>query len=144
MFRGLGGTEKSTILNRSIKMFTLSGISNSTQGLLSGIKCESLEEKVEVATEYWSEVATNIEDWQLAKQRKVSSADLRRDYIHAHTLALAALGRVGNSLLSNHRRGWKTKLKKLRSLDWSRDNSKQRERREMNAGTLSKRKVNNV
>jgi len=27
----------------------------------------------------------------MARRRKVSSAELRRDYIHAHTLALAAL-----------------------------------------------------
>ena len=72
----------------------------------------------------------------------MSAADLRRDFIHAHTLALAALARVGNALLSQHRNDWKGRLKKLESLDWSRANAELWEGRAMNAGRLSKRSVN--
>ncbi len=82
-----------------------------------------------------------MSDWQLAKERQISSADLRRDYIHSHTLALASLARVGNTLLTKHRRAWKGKLKKLETLDWSRA-ARQWEGRAMNAGRLSKRGVN--
>jgi DNA sulfur modification protein DndB len=45
-----------------------------------------------------------LPDWQQARERKVSPAELRRDYVHAHTLALAALGRVGCDLLDRHPR----------------------------------------
>lgn len=142
VFHGLTETERSTISNRSIKMFTLSGIYNATQALLIGLELDSVEEKLELAIEFWSEVSRYMADWQLAHERKVSAADLRRDYVHAHTLALAGLARAGNTLLSKHRRGWKGKLKKLSSLDWSRSNSEQWEGRAMNAGRLSKRNVN--
>lgn len=142
VFNELTEIERSTISNRSIKLFTLSGIHSSTQGLLSGIKLDSIDEKIQLAIDFWTEVAANMDDWQLAKERKVSAADLRRDYVHAHTLALAALGRVGNTLLTNHHRGWKIKLKKLKTIDWARGNSKQWEGRAMNAGRLSKRNVN--
>ena len=142
VFDGLTETERSTISNRSIKLFTLSGIYNATQSLLQGLELETVEDKLTTAVEYWSEVATHVPDWQLAHDRKLSAADLRRDFIHAHTLALAALARVGNTLLSKHKKGWKGKLKKLSSLDWSRSNSKQWEGRAMNAGRLSKRNVN--
>jgi DNA sulfur modification protein DndB len=142
VFSGLVETERSTISNRSIKLFTLSGIYNSTQTLLAGLGLETLDEKVDSAAEFWTEVSKHIPDWQLAKDRKVSSADLRRDFVHAHTLALTALARAGNALLSKYGKTWKSKLKKLDSLDWSRSNSKLWEGRAMTTGRLSKRNVN--
>ena len=54
---------------------------------------------------------------------------------------MASLARVGNTLLTKHRRAWKGKLKKLDTLDWSRA-AEHWEGRAMNAGRLSKRSVN--
>ncbi len=141
VFNGLTETERSTISNRSIKLFTLSGIHNATQSLLAGLDLESTDARIDMAVEFWIAVSQHIADWQLARERKVSAADLRRDYIHAHTLALAALARAGNALFSKHTKSWKNKLNKLDSLDWSRTSS-QWEGRAMNTGRLSKRNVN--
>src|SRR5207253_3450414 len=66
------------------------------------------------------------------------------DYIHAHTLALAALARAGNDLVRKHPRDWKHKLARIASIDWSRSNSKLWEGRAMSAGRLSKKTVNVV
>lgn len=142
VFSGLTETERSTISNRSIKLFTLSGIHNATQALLMGLELEAAEERVALAVEFWTEVSQHIGDWQLARQRKVSAADLRADFVHAHTLALAALARVGNTLLAKHRTDWKPRLKKLATMDWSRSNTALWEGRAMSAGRLSKRNVN--
>lgn len=142
VFNGLTETERSTISNRSIKLFTLSGIYHATQSLLQGLELNTPEAKVEAAVEFWTEVSKQISDWQLARDRKVSAADLRRDYVHAHSLALAALARVGNALLKTQDKAWKATLKKLASLDWSRSSSRLWEGRAMNAGRLSKRSVN--
>ena len=142
VFIGLTETERSTISNRSIKLFTLSAIHNSTHALLMGLELQSREEQASLASEFWTEVSRHITDWTLAKDRRISAADLRRDFIHAHALALAALARVGNTLLSQHRKEWKQKLKPLDSLDWSRANVDLWEGRAMNAGRLSKRSIN--
>jgi DNA sulfur modification protein DndB len=141
IFTGLTEMERSTISNRSIKLFTLSGIHNATHTLLSGIDLPDDDARVRLATEFWDSVGSLISDWTLARDRKVSSAELRQDYVHSHTLALAALARVGNALLATETKGWKGKLKKLSSLDWSRSN-RQWEGRAMSAGRLSKRNVN--
>ena len=123
IFTELTELERSTISNRSLKLFTLSGIYSATRSLLAGIELKTADERVAVAADYWSAVARQIPDWQLAKERKVSTADLRRDYIHAHTLALTGLGRAGNTLLQAHPGDWKPQLEKLRTLDWSRSNA---------------------
>jgi len=141
IFTGLTEMERSTISNRSIKLFTLSGIHNATHTLLSSIDLPDDDARVRLATEFWDSVGNLISDWTLAKDRKVSSAELRQDYVHSHTLALAALARVGNALLATETKDWKGKLKKLSSLDWSRGN-RQWEGRAMSAGRLSKRNVN--
>ena len=142
VFNGLTETERSTISNRSIKLFTLSGIYHATQTLLQGLELTTIEQRQDRAVEYWTEVSRYVSDWQLARERKITASDLRRDYIHAHTLALAAMARVGNALLRDSSHPWKPRLKKLSSLDWARSNSAQWEGRAMNAGRLSKRNVN--
>jgi DNA sulfur modification protein DndB len=142
IFEGLTETERSTISNRSIKLFTLSGIYSATQILLADIPADTSEEKIAIASEFWSEVAQHIPDWQLVKERRVTAADLRRDFIHAHTLALAALARVGNTLLQLGDKNWKSKLSKLEKVDWSRSNTRVWEGRAMTAGRLSKRNTN--
>ncbi len=144
VFTELTELERSTISNRSLKLFTLSGIYNATRSLLADIELDTAEKQVDLAADYWCEVARQIPDWQLAKDRKVSTADLRRDYIHAHTLALAGLGRAGNTLLRAFPEAWKAHLRKLRELDWSRSNSAVWEGRAMSAGRLSKKTVNVV
>lgn len=142
IFADLTELEKSCISNRSLKLFTLSGIYNATHALLAEMDLGSVDEKLSVATEFWTEVSRHIAEWELAKERKVSTAELRRDFVHAHTLALAGLGRAGNSLLASRQRDWKTVLQKLKTLDWSRTNDKLWEGRAMNAGRLSKKTVN--
>jgi DNA sulfur modification protein DndB len=147
VFTDLIETERSTISNRSIKLFTLSGIYHATQNLLAGRDEEPFEAKIGLAVEFWNELGEHVPDWKLAKQRKVSAAELRRDYVHAHALALHALalhalGRAGSELIRRYPRDWKSKLTRLKSLDWSRSNSQLWEGRAMNAGRLSKRGVN--
>src|SRR5262249_57798721 len=99
VFQGLTETQRSTIANRSVKLFTLSGIYHATQTLLAGQPDQPLETRLDLAASFWNEVAKHIPDWGLAKERKVNAADLRRDYVHAHTLALVALARAGPALL---------------------------------------------
>ena len=144
VFTDLTETQRSTISNRSIKLFTLSGIYHATQVLVAGHGEGPLDARVELAAAFWNEVSKHIPDWQRAKERKVSAADLRRDYIHAHTLALAALARGGHELLRKHSKDWKQRLAKLDSLDWARSNTRLWEGRAMSAGRLSKKTVNVV
>lgn len=138
VFNGLTEMERSSISNRAVKLFTLSGIFHGTQALLGNHKDSAPQQKVEIATEYWNEVAKHIPDWQMAKEGKATPADLRQNYVHAHALALAALGYAGAALLAQHPKTWKSKLDLLRNVDWSKKNKKLWEGRAMNAGHLQK------
>ena len=132
---------KSSISNRSFKLFTFSAIYHATARLLSGQKDEPFERKLVIAVDFWEEVSRNMPDWQRAKERKVSPAQLRRDYIHSHALALAALARVGSDLLKGDSRSWRRRLKGIKTIDWRRDNAKLWEGRATIAGRLSKTRI---
>ncbi len=140
VFRNMTEMEKTSISNRSTKLFTLSGIHQGTQCLLrkSDKKPEITDEEARIALEFWTAVSENMKDWQLAAAKDVSTSELRRDYIHAHALALHAIGRMGSILLSTAGRDYKKDLKKLGQIDWARKNSALWEGRAMFNGKISK------
>jgi DNA sulfur modification protein DndB len=142
VFKDLTEKQRSTLSNRSLKLFTLSAIYHATQILMADQEGATHEQRVDLAASFWNEVARNIPDWGLAKERKVTTADLRRDYVHSHALGLAAIARAGRDLLRQHPKDWKGRLEKLTSLDWSRSNTDLWEGRAMIAGRLSKRSIN--
>jgi DNA sulfur modification protein DndB len=139
IFRDLTEKTKTTISNRSRKLFTLSVLYQSTAELLRKKKgTEPTAKDQETAVAYWTEVGKNITEWQQAAERKVATSDLRRDCIHAHGIALRALGRLGVDLLASHPNDWKKKLSGLKKVDWGRQTSGLWEGRAMTGGRISK------
>lgn len=144
VFKGMTETAKTSISNRSRELFTLSSIYQATKKLLgkkSGAAVSEQEEQLVV--EFWTEVSKNIPDWRDAASRKASPAELRRNCVHAHGVALQAIAIAGASLIANHPKAWRKKLAKLRRLDWSRQNAELWEGRALIGGRLSKA-YNNV
>jgi DNA sulfur modification protein DndB len=125
-------------------MFTLSTIYQATAALLgnnSKVK-EMTKEEEKLAREYWNAVAENIPEWQLLIRGEVASSSLRNDFIHAHGIALHALGLAGRGLIEEYPDTWKDQLKFLHEIDWARSNEKVWEGRAMNNGTISKSQMN--
>lgn len=123
MFSRLTEMEKSSISNRSNRLFTLSAIKNATKVLLRIRKGQLIEpEERDLAVAYWDAVAESMPDWSLAKARRVSTAELREGYVHAHGVMLQAMGHVGGFLLSRPRSEWQATLQGLKKIDWSRSN----------------------
>jgi DNA sulfur modification protein DndB len=138
VFDGMTEMVRSKISNRSLKLFTLSGIYHATRILLAQKQGIPFAEKVALATEFWTQVATLIPDWNRAKRREVSPAELRATCIHSHAIALSALARAGRSVLNVEREKRRRRLAPLGRLDWSRSNRRLWEGRAMTAGRLSK------
>lgn len=142
-FKGLTEMEKSTISNRSTKLFTLSSIKHANRALLKKQPREGVtpEERL-LAKEFWEAVAEQIPDWGRARARKVSSAELRQEFIHSHGVGMQAIGIAGAALLSKNPKGWRVALKQLRKIDWSRASTNIWEGRAMTHGRISKATVN--
>ncbi len=138
VFSRLTELEKSSISNRSSKLFTLSAIRNATKSLLGGAKYEHIaDEDYLLAASFWSEVGRNMPDWQLVMEKKISTSELRESHIHSHGVFLQAMGEIGESLITQPKDSWKRKLKRLIEIDWSRSNPDW-EGRAMHHGRISK------
>ena len=123
VFRGLTEVERSSISNRSTKLFTLSSIKHATRALLrKGPKDPVSDTEKLLALDYWETVGDAMPDWGDVRARQCPTAHLRAKYIHAHGVALLALGIAGADLLSSRPKDWKGSVRKLRTINWARDN----------------------
>lgn len=146
VFNGLTEFEKTTISNRSVKMFTLSSIYQATEAFLGkNLDIQAnFNNYMNLTSKYWNEVYQNIPEWQWAVEKRVTTAELRKEYIHVHGVALHALGKVGHALIEQYPDNWQAKLLQLQKINWSRENTKVWEGRAMVGGRINKSQANLV
>ena len=138
MFRDLVEMEKSTLSARSRKLFTLSALYGATQSLLVDLPERDSAEWVALVARFWTKVADHMPEWRAVRERKMSAAEVRRDFIISHGIALQSIGRAGNVLIRTYPSDWEGKLGALKSIDWSRSNARLWEGRAMSGGRVSK------
>lgn len=143
-YRSVVEMERSTLSPRSRKLFTLSALYGATQSLLTGLQFPDVAEAADVARAYWEMVAEQIPEWQAVRKGNMSAGEVRQEFIHSHGIALAAMGRVGNTLLSASTQpsDWEPYVANLSSIDWTRANSGLWEGRAMIGGRVSKASMN--
>ena len=139
-YRGIVEMERSSLAARSRKLFTLSAIYNAIQVLLTGQQFDSVQDAAACAQAYWEAVATQFPIWDQVRRGEVNAGDVRSDFIHSHGIALHALGRVGARFMQEHPDpdAWPVQLEGLRTIDWSRSNTKLWEGRALIGGRVSK------
>jgi len=130
--------EKTSLSTRSRKLFTLSAIHSANNSLLKREKIRSLEEAADLSIQFWDELGKYIKEWKLVKSFKVTSGEIRQDFVHCHAIVLQALGTLGSDLLSLSKAEQKKRLKILGKINWKRSNSRVWEGRAMIGGRIQK------
>lgn len=142
LFRDIVDYEKSSLAPRSRKLFTLSAFYNACSELIQGISTGNVDSDAKVARDYWEAVALQFPVWKQVLEGTVSAGEVREGFVHAHGIALQAMGRMGNALLRTHPDNWSAHLPKLKVIDWSKKNTSAWEGRTLLGGRLSKTHVN--
>jgi DNA sulfur modification protein DndB len=135
-YKSLVEMERSTLSPRSRRLVTLSAMYSATAALLHRVD-RATEKLAVLAGDYWEDLARHIQEWQLVSQGRMTSGEVRQDYIHSHGTALQALGMAGNALI-RAKAPWKSRLRKLRTLDWRRCNATLWEGRALVGGRVSR------
>lgn len=130
--------EKSSLAKRSRKLFTLSAFYNACADLVAGLATGDLSKDAAIAREFWEEVAKHFPAWAQVREGRMPASEVREGFIHSHGIALQAIAKAGNSLLTLHPKDWKKRLSALGKINWSRSNAKVWEGRAMIGGKLSK------
>mgnify|MGYP000388390798 FL=1 len=137
--KGLVEFERTSLSERSRKLFTLSSLSAATQELLSGLEFKNIEEAVAQSSIFWTALFERIPEWQLVRASKMTSGEIRKDFVHSHGVLLQAFGKVGSAIYLNSRRSPNFKvLDKLSLIDFQRSNLTDWEGRVMIGGRMSK------
>lgn len=139
LFRGSVDFEKTSLSNRSTKLFTLSNVYDATCMLLNKSKGEMVSQKEKkLASNFWIALSAVIPDWKSYIAGEVKSSLLRKQFVHSHGVILVALGILGRSLIQQHPENWRSYLLNLNSLDWKRTNVELWEGVAMEGGKISK------
>lgn len=137
-FKGLVETERSTLSERSRKLFTLSAIYSACSALLEDEEYKDVNHAAESCIAYWDEIAKHIPEWSFVRSARMTSGEIRRDFLHSHAIALQAFGIVGRELTRLHQDTWPKKLAAVSKIDWSRSNAQLWEGRALIGGRVSK------
>jgi DNA sulfur modification protein DndB len=138
IFRDIVDLEKSSLAPRSRKLFTLSAFYNACADLVQDIATGNLDQDAQTAREFWDAVARHFPAWTQVRDGKLAASEVREGFIHSHGIALQAIGKAGNALLKGNPGGWKSRLKALAQIDWSRKNARLWEGRALIGGKVSK------
>jgi DNA sulfur modification protein DndB len=142
VFRDIVDMEKSSLAPRSRCLFTLSAFYNACADLVQGLSTGDVIQDAEIAREFWESVAKQLNLWLKVKDGYIAAGELREGYIHSHGIGLHALGRAGNALLKKHPKNWKSKLRAIKTIDWSKKNLSLWEGRALIGGKVSKATTN--
>lgn len=142
LFSSVVAMEKSSLSQRSRKLFTLSAVYSAIKALVKDLMYQN-NELIELIVDYWDAVASHIQEWILVYEHKLSAGESRSDYVHSHSTALHALGIVGNSLIKEFPDDWKDRLTNIKKINWSRTNTTCWEGRVLIGGNIQK-SSNNV
>ncbi len=123
VFKGVVEMERSTIAERSSKLFPFSGIYSASKNLIDLEKNKKIDQQVNTLSLFWETIGENIDQWRGVRIGNLSAAEVRRDFIHSHVIILQALGLMGRDLLKQFPNNWKSKLKNLKKIDWLKNNS---------------------
>ncbi len=143
LFRGAVEYEKTSLSNRSIKLFTLSNVYQAFCNLMNKTKGDNVSaSEKKLAIDYWNAVSVVIPEWKSFLNGEIKSSVLRRKFVHSHGVVLVALGIAGRSLIEQYPDSWRGRLMVLHSLDWRRGNTKMWEGVAMEGGKISKAHLN--
>ena len=125
VFKGLVDKDAVSLPVRSTKLFSLSALYDANEELLKNVRVtgeHSHEEMVQLAVDFWEEVAKAIPAWGKVKSEDIKALELRQESISSHAVVLRALGAVGADLLKEEPEAWKPHLAELATVDWSKKN----------------------
>ena len=144
VFEGLVELEKTTLSSRSRRLFTLSALYNASKEILQGYEVNEGEKATLAVSTFWKSVFMNIKEWRAVREGKVTSGEVREDFIHTHAVALQSIARAGVALMKEHPSDWKKRISALSKVDWRRKNVHLWEGRAMIGGRMSKAQQNVV
>ena len=112
--------ERDNLGKNSSKLITLNTLYKANQKILHKSDCN--EEDLKFLKLYWENVCLNIEEWNELLAKEITKKDLKENYILTLGVTIQAFGKLGRIFYNNRSLKMEETLKKLKNIDWSREN----------------------
>ena len=128
VFQGMVDKDAVSIGMRSPKLLSLSALYDATQELFRANAIlydeeTSVPSLVQIGREFWEAVSNAMPEWRKVKAEHQRAVELRQESIASHAVVLRAIGAAGGELMKARPDDWKEELLKLKTIDWSKQNS---------------------
>lgn len=122
-FQGMVDKERVSLPPKASQLFTLVSLYDANKEFLFSQPTITLfEDKVLAVVEFWKYIVSKIPAWSEVKAGKVTSPDLRKDTISAHSVILRTLGSIGGQVKVQCPNDWQKRLSTLSTIDWRKTN----------------------
>lgn len=118
LFKLYTDKEKSTLAKYSAKAFTLSTIYNSNKKIIGSDKINK-----RFILNFWQYTLKNISELNMLLNKEIKAKEIRSSYVVSHGTFLEAMGHIGNYYYNDNWEECQKKLKGLKKINWSRENS---------------------
>ncbi len=127
VFQGMVDKDAVSIGVRSPKLVSLSALYDATLELFRANDAlhddeTSVPTLVQMGREFWQTVTNAMPDWQKVKAEHLRAVELRQESIASHAVVLRAIGAAGGELMKARPDDWKEVLRKLETINWSKQN----------------------
>ena len=128
VFQGMVDKDAVSIGMRSPKLLSLSALYDATQELFRANAIlhdeeGSVPQLVQIGREFWEAVSNAMPEWRKVKAEHQRAVELRQESIASHAVVLRAIGAAGGELMKARPDDWKEELLKLKTIEWSKQNS---------------------
>lgn len=113
--------EKDNLGKNSSKLFTLNNIYKANKRIISRAD-DYTDDDLDFLRSFWEAVVGNIVEWQELLRKEIYKNELKQHYILCLNVTISAFGRLGAYYYRNRSVEYKKDLKKLKKVNWSRDN----------------------
>lgn len=141
LFRDMTDFTRSNLPVGSRKLFAFSNLHAAITTMARDARLSSADDGVERASTFWNALTRAMPDWGRVAEGRIAAAELRRDTVHAHGVALEALAITGARLLTEHPDDWAGRLERLATINWSRSNVDDWEGRALVGGRINRSKT---
>ena len=119
---GMVTREQTALARRSRYLFTYSAWLGAHRELAPSLARLPANTAADVALAWWTAVAEQVPQWHAVQAGELASSSVRAEFVHCHAAMLQAIGMLGNALLAEPDSQWRERVRRLSTVDFSREN----------------------
>jgi DNA sulfur modification protein DndB len=110
------------ISKKSNRLFSLNNFNTAFEKSYNHLNINDLPDLKKFVTDYWNYLSKNFKEWSFVITKETSAYHARQNSVAVYGIVLESLALLCYYMYSENIESWKSTLKKLNKIDWSKSN----------------------